>query len=85
MMAVAENRPTHPVQPTPPLPEFYSGQTFRVTNPDRVIGDIVRITSISSAATGDTIIYYAVNGAGVKRLTAVQFCQAYPNRVQIPG
>ena len=84
MMAVAENRPTHPVQPTPPLPEFYSGHAFRVPNPDKTVGDIVRIVSVSSTSK-TTKIYHTVNGVGIKVLPIEEFCRAFPNLVRIPG
>ena len=85
MMAVAENRPTQPVYlSTPPLPEFTRGQTFRVQNPDKVVGDIIKVISVSSMG-GTTKVYYTVNGVGVKAKTVAEFCLAFPNRVRIPG
>lgn len=84
MMAVSvSTRPTQSPQ-TIRLPEFRSGQTFRVQNPDKALGDIVRIVSISSSGS-TTKVYHTVNGVGVKVKTATEFCLAFPNRVRIPG
>ncbi len=74
---------THHVAATMPT-SLYSGQTFRVQNPDRVVGDIIRIVSVSNIA-GVTNVYFSVNGAGVHRLTLEEFYLKYPNRVRIPG
>jgi hypothetical protein len=66
------------------LPEFHSGQEFRVQNPDKMVGDIIRIVSVSSSRSA-TKVYHTVNGVGVKVKTAAEFCLAFPNRVQIKG
>ena len=77
-------RRIQPPQTTPPLPEFDSGHAFRVQNPDKTVGDIVRIVSVASTSK-TTKIYHTVNGVGIKVLPIEEFCRAFPNLVRIPG
>lgn len=85
MMAVvtsaASARPAPFPSQTAASPQFYSKQTFRVPLPGRV-GLTLKIVSVMRRE-GSTLICFTVNGAAARALSPQQFCEAYPDRVQI--